>query len=453
MWKEVLERFEREAPVSVMTRVALERALPGEWIDEVFEANRQRQYPRELLMSTVVELMMLVSLGLRPSLHAAAKKMQSLPVTLAALYDKVNHTEPAVLRALVQGSAARLAPVVAATGSQPSLAGWKLRILDGNHLPASEKRLGPLRSHRGAAMPGHTLVVYDPDSALVTDILACEDAHESERVGAKTLLEQAQCGELWIADRHFCTRTLLQGWQDAQASFIVREHAQHPRVLHEAPWQAAGRSETGMLHEQAIGIQDTDDAAPWRRIRLVLDIPTDSGEQEIRLWSNLPQSITAEQIALLYRKRWRIESLFGRLESVLHSEIKSLGHPRAALLGFATAVLAYNVLALLKRCVEQAHRESAPELDVSTYHLGVHVASDYRGMLIALQPQAWQEWSRACAQRVAEYLLSLASNVSPRSVATAKRGPKKDKPGGYVTAAEARKRLSTARVLRSTQTP
>ena len=38
MWSEVLERFERHAPVSVMARVALEQALPAGWIDEVFEA-------------------------------------------------------------------------------------------------------------------------------------------------------------------------------------------------------------------------------------------------------------------------------------------------------------------------------------------------------------------------------------------------------------------------------
>jgi len=69
-----------------------------EWIDEVFDEHRQRQYPRELLFSTVVELTTLVSLGLRPSLHAAARTMQALPVTLATLYDKVNRTEPAILR-------------------------------------------------------------------------------------------------------------------------------------------------------------------------------------------------------------------------------------------------------------------------------------------------------------------------------------------------------------------
>ena len=87
-----------------MAHTALEHALSPDWIDAVFEAERQRQYSRELLFSTVVELMTLVSLGLRPS-----------------LYDKVNHTEPGILQALVQGSAQRLAPVMAHMDIQPGL--------------------------------------------------------------------------------------------------------------------------------------------------------------------------------------------------------------------------------------------------------------------------------------------------------------------------------------------
>src|SRR5574337_793980 len=77
IWQAVVERFERHAPASVMARLALEKALPAQWIDEVFDEHRQRQrqYPRELLFSTVVELMTLVTLGLRPSLHAAARTM------------------------------------------------------------------------------------------------------------------------------------------------------------------------------------------------------------------------------------------------------------------------------------------------------------------------------------------------------------------------------------------
>ncbi|TCV37005.1 hypothetical protein EDB99_14041, partial [Pseudomonas sp. 460] len=104
MWAEVLARFEQKTPASVMTKLILEQAVPAAWVDQVFEEQRQRQYPRELLFSTIVELMSLVSLGLRPSLHAAARQMEHLPVTLAALYDKVSRTEPALLRALVTGS-------------------------------------------------------------------------------------------------------------------------------------------------------------------------------------------------------------------------------------------------------------------------------------------------------------------------------------------------------------
>ena len=445
MLKEVLERFEKQAPVSVMARVALERAIEPAWVDEVFEAHRQRQYSRELLFSTVVELTSLVSLGLRPSLHAAAKQAD-LPVSLAALYDKIKRTEPAILRALVSGGAERLAPVVQAMEPPASLPGWRLRVLDGNHLPASDKRLAPLRGCRGAALPGQALVVYDPDTTLVTDLVACEDAHAQERSVMPPLLACARAGELWIADRNFCTRTILQGWHDAEASFIVREHGTHPRLLSQGKSKACGRIETGQVFEQKISIDEGQ--TPWRRIELRLDTPTESGETMIWLWSNLPAEVSASKIAELCRKRWRIEGMFQRLESVLESEIRSLGNPRAALLGFAVAVLAYNVLAVLKRSVEHAHRDHEPQLDVSTFFLAMLMRSSYEGMLVALPATLWQAWSDAEPAVIARRLLELAQRVDPKRVRTHKRRPKIKKPKGYVDKAVAQKHVSTARVLR-----
>src|SRR4029453_15645020 len=97
MLEELLARFEAHAPLSVMMRLALEQAMPAGWIDEGFESTRQRQYRRGSVFLTVVKVTSLVSLGLRPSLHAAAKKDTELPVSIAALYDKVRRTEPAIL--------------------------------------------------------------------------------------------------------------------------------------------------------------------------------------------------------------------------------------------------------------------------------------------------------------------------------------------------------------------
>jgi len=64
--------------------------------------------------------------------------------------------------------------------------GWpRPWVLDGNHLPASGKRLAPLRSLRGAALPERALVVHDPDSGAVTGRRAPERTRASRAALAK----------------------------------------------------------------------------------------------------------------------------------------------------------------------------------------------------------------------------------------------------------------------------
>jgi IS4 transposase len=445
MWAEVLARFEKKAPASVMAKLILEQAVPAEWVDQVFEEHRQRQYPRELLFSTIVELMSLVSLGLRPSLHAAARQMEDLPVTLAALYDKVSRTEPALLRALVTGSAERLAPTIKELGCSAILPGWQLRIVDGNHLPSTEKRLGALRRERGAARPGFSVVVYDPDLDQVVDLQPCEDAYASERVSVLPLLARASEGQLWMADRLYCTLPVMEACEESGASFIIRQQSHHPRLIQEGDWQEPVPVATGAVREQSIELKG---GHRWRRVELNLQTPTESGDSVMWFWSNLPDSISAEQIADLYRRRWSIEGMFQRLESVLDSEIESLGSPRAALLGFASAILAYNVLAVLKRSVEQAHRETQAESwQASTFHLTVQVRSGFEGMQIALPSDFLLLLSTS--ETLAQRLLALARIIKPKQVAKSVRGPKIAKPKEWLEGKAANAHVSTDRVLKA----
>lgn len=89
----------------------------------VFQARRQRQSPRELRFSGAVGRMLWSTLGLRPSLHAAAPKWGvRLPVSLAPL-------------------------------RRPRCTAASLRCC--------------VRGFRGTARPGHAPAVYDPDSACV----------------------------------------------------------------------------------------------------------------------------------------------------------------------------------------------------------------------------------------------------------------------------------------------
>lgn len=105
-------------------------------------------------------------------------------------------------------------------------------------------------------MPGHTLAVYDPDSALVCDIVACEDAHESERTGAAALIGRAQAQQVWIGDRHSCTQAIVQGLAQRGAGFIMREHACHPRLQLPGRWGAYTDTPTGRVREQAIELAE-----------------------------------------------------------------------------------------------------------------------------------------------------------------------------------------------------
>lgn len=444
----VIERCAQHSPVTVMARLALQRSLAPEWIDALFEEQRGAQYTRELLFSTTVELMTLVAVGLRPSLHAAAKANPDLSVSVQALYGKIRGTAPELVRALVQGSAARLAELMrSVVSAAPLVPNYQLRIVDGNHLPASDKRLKPLRGFRGAALPGQALVVYDPDLDLVVDLLPGEDAHAQERCFMAALQEQAQPGQLWLADRNFSTTAILQRWHDKGSHFLVREHGRSPSPHVLEPLHRCGSIDTGVVHEQAVEI--ANGAMPLRRVELHLQQPTEDGDTVIRLLTNLPASqFDACRVAQLYRQRWRIESLFQRLEAVLHSEVQSLGHPRAALLAFGVAVLAYNVLAVLQQAVCRAHALADSGMTLSSYYFAIEIRTHYAGMMMAVQPSAWQGYDSQSTRQLARTLLQIAKQVNPKPFCKHPRQPKPATKKGYVPGNLARRHVSTARVLR-----
>jgi IS4 transposase len=444
----VLARFIERSPVTVMAQVTLARALDAAWMDALFEEHRQRQYSRELMFSTVVDLMATVAVGIQPSVHAAAQAREDLPVSLAALYDKINNTEPSLARALVAGSAKRIEPVAKAVRSTrtPLCPGYRIRVLDGNHLPSTEKRLAPLRGFRGAALPGHSLVVYDPDVQVVIDLVPCEDAHTQERTLMPSLLAAAQPGELWIADRNFSTTGIFAGWHRRGAMFIVREHGSSPNPTVLGKLRKVGRVQSGTIHEQDVEIQDEQGPIRLRRVELHLDEPTEDGETIIRILTNLPGTKTTEEVAELYRRRWTIEGMFQWLEAVLHSEVRTLGYPRAALLAFAVAIVAFNVLSTIQSGVERQHDVQD---GVSLYYVANEIRVSYQGMMIAVSSEAWHPYENLSDEDLSRALLDIATHVNPRTLRKHPRGPKKLVKKGYAPGHVARSHVATARVLNS----
>ena len=454
-FEQVLGRFVAGSPVSVMARLLLQRAVRPTLIDEIFEAHRGRQYHRELLFSTVVQIMTLVSVGLRPSVHAAARSLGEFGASLQALYEKLRGTSPDLVRALVRATGQGLLGVRRALGERrpPVIAGLRVVVFDGNHLPASEKRLGALRGFRGAALPGHALVVYEPDTDLVVDVLAAEDAHASELSLVPALLPTMGPGDLYLADRLFGNRTLLVAIAGRGAYFNVRIRADKVRMTLPGRRRRVGRTARGAVYEQqAVLTDDTGHQLAVRRIEVHLAHPTEDGERVIVLLSNVPAgTLSPVRLADLYLARWTIETMFQRLEAALHSEVRSLGHPRAALLAFGTAVVAYNILATLQHAIAVEHRDRTPDLALSTYHLAVEVRANYQGLMIAVGARVWAAYETRSDRHLARLLRQVARHVRVAAFRKSPRSPKPTTRPGYVAFAVASQHVSTARILKGTK--
>ena len=52
-----------------------------------------------------------------------------------------------------------------------------------------------------------------------------------------------------------------------------------------------------------------------------------------------------------------METAFQHLEAYFHSEINTLGYPKAALFGFCLALVAYNLLAVVMAALRGVHGE------------------------------------------------------------------------------------------------
>jgi hypothetical protein len=431
MLPEVFDKFVNGSPVSVMLQGILEHALPAQEIDQLFADTAEQQYTRELLFSAVVDVMGEVVCRIRPSIHAG---YQAAPgkfgVSIRAVYDKLQHTEPTVSAALVAHTARKLAPVIQRLGGGLSalLSGYRVRILDGNHLGGSEHRLKELRLLAAGALPGHTLAVLDPQTLLVTDVLCCEDGHAQERSVLPGIIPLVAKKDVWVADRNFCTTDFWFALATRRAYGVIRHHGN-------LSWQAltkrryVGRTDTGRLYEQRGCIQDeAGNVLELRRLTIALDKPTRDGDTEIHILTNLPARVRAKIIARLYQKRWSIEKAFQELTVALQCEVNTLAYPKAALFGFCVAVLAFNVLSVVKAALRAVHGAETIEEVLSTYYLADEIAGTHRGMMIAIPEEEWTVFATMTPAQFATVLKALARKVDLAKLTKHPRGPKKPPP-------------------------
>jgi hypothetical protein len=305
----LLGRFARNNPLAASVRLVLEQIVVPAQLNALFDQHSERQYTRKILFSSIVQVMLAVVSG-RVDAPLAAMKRQgdALKASFSAFYEKIAGTETAVSSALVAHSFAQGRALLVEMGGlrQEPLPGWRLRILDGNRIAASERRLQPLWGVVAGPLPGLALVAFDVAAMMMSDVILCEDGHASERSLVAQILALVVKGDCWIADRNFCTYDILFGVMEREATFVIRHHA---GMVGEpvGPRRALGRCATGRLFEQSYKLRHGEETRTVRRVTVALDKPTRDDETELHILSSLPPEVSAETIASLYNSRWTIE--------------------------------------------------------------------------------------------------------------------------------------------------
>jgi hypothetical protein len=288
---------------------------------------------------------------------------------------------------------------------------------------------------------------------LVTDVVLCEDAYTQERALLTQILPRVQANDLFVADRNFCTTRFVFGISRAQASVLVRQHRRALPCQALSPLQRCGQTETGVVYEQRVQASDPETGATLelRRLEIRLFAATRDGERTLALLTNLPQDLSALEIARDYLVRWTIEKHFQFLTQSLHCELPGLGQPRAALFGFAMALLASNALAVVRGSLRSAQGQAA-EAEVSGYYLADEIAHDYRALLKYCPAEQWQGWRSLSAVALAPLLRSLAAQIKLKGLTRSRRGPK-NPPQKKPVYDKKHKHYSTARLLKDLDQP
>jgi hypothetical protein len=260
-------------------------------------------------------------------------------------------------------------------------------------------------------------------------VIVTERGQASERSLIGNVLETVEAGEVWIADRNFCTLDFLFGLALRKARFVIRQHGQLQGIPAGKSRYVGKNAQGEKIWEQTVTITQQGHTLTVRRVTIKLKKPTRDGDYELHIFTNLTaREATAVKAAELYGKRWTIEVVFLELQTALCCEVKTLGYPRAALFAFCVALLLENTFSMLKSTLRAAHGKTTVDEQVSGVLLAQELRKTYDGMMVQIPSEHWNEISDLSLKQFVNLLQGWAKQMDIERYRKSPRGPKKPPP-------------------------
>jgi Transposase DDE domain len=270
--------------------------------------------------------------------------------------------------------------------------GHRLFLVDGSSFsmpdkPCLQKEFGqPSGQQEGCGFPvAHFLALMHAGTGMITKVLTAP-LRTHDMSGMVELHPQLQKGDVLVADRAFCSFAHLALLYLRGVQAVLRIHQRQIVDFtegrpHVEPGKTSKQAMKGMPRSRwirAFGFQDQlvewfrpDEQPTWMTGEQYATLP-DSLElrelrfrvdckgfrtQEITLVTTLvdAQTYPAEELALVYYRRWSIETNFGHLKTTMQMDVLKCETVEGVLKELSVFVLIYNLVRLVM--VEAATRQ------------------------------------------------------------------------------------------------
>lgn len=349
----------RRSPLAAAVLETCDFLFDDAWLAEVYETHRGRCYEDKLSFEQFLKLTRDALLRHKGSAHQLFVELEadkSHPIDESNFYRKLSRTPPALSRALLRDSAARLSsltPVMRTTLPQ-CFDGFEVIAGDGKTIKQVAARLKPTRPYNASLLGGKALVALNLRGGLAIAMSDTLDGMTNDVPLVPALMEQVRAlipaPVLSVWDRQFDDFTTFTHLRQRDGdSFLARVRKGGLNFQVESRVESTDKEGRKIIDEIGTFIRtrrQPDVKLRLRRVTLVRG----GGEEDVILMTDLTdrEKFTAADLLELYRHRWRIEQVFQQITQTF-----SLAHligcgPKATLFQLAYCLLLYNLTAVVK---------------------------------------------------------------------------------------------------------